>query len=937
MHYVRGALVFSLLILTAGPVGGLNWGRPLLGQDHPKEKLPVKVREVEGITEYHLENGTKLLLFPDISQPTVTVNMTVLVGSRHEGYGEAGMAHLLEHMLFKGTPTHPNIPKVLQDRGAQFNGTTWVDRTNYYETLPATDDNLEFAIRLEADRLVNSFVRGEDLQSEMTVVRNEFERGENSPSRVLMQRIQGAAYEWHNYGKSTIGNRSDIERVPITNLRDFYRRHYQPDNVVLIIGGKFEPEKALALVSKYFGALPRPERDKNTTYTEEPPQDGERTVALRRVGEVAIVGVAYHIPAAAHPDFAAVNMLHVILGMEPSGRLYKALKEPNLASAVSAYAFPHHDPGLLMADAEFSDESKIEEVRQLLLKTIEEIGATGVTDDELNRARDELVKQREDINSNITRFVRELSEWSARGDWRLFFLHRDRIEKVTAEDVKRVAAQYLRRNNRTVGLFIPTKEAERVAVASTPDVEQMVKDYRGREALAQAEAFDPTPENIDRRTIRATLPSGLKLAMLPKGTRGNVVQLRLALRYGNEGSLNGMQTAAELMPYLMTRGVKNMDITQLTDELTKYRADLSGSGMRGLATFSVKTKREHLLPVLDILRQVLREPTFPASELELYRRQMLDSMESQLVEPQALAGNQLGRTLAPHDPDDIRYRPTLKEQMDRISEVKLDQIKQLYREFLGSEHAELAIVGDFDPEEVKQALTELTKDWKSEKSFARIDDDANAKVPGGSSEIVTPDKANAVYLAGMRFRMRDDHPDFPALTIGNFILGGGSLSSRLGDRVRQQEGLSYGVGSMLRSHPIDENTQFMVFAITNPQNRDRLVKVIQEELKKIVEVGITQEELERAKKGYLESLKVGRTTDPGLLGLLSDGLFTDRTMEFHAAREAMIAKLTVEQVNQVLRKYLDLKRLYVVTAGDFRAAPAKDGEAKKETEAKSGS
>src|SRR5882724_11455031 len=200
-------------------------------------EAPKKTASVEGITEYHLDNGLRLLLFPDSSQSKVTVNMTVLVGSRQEGYGETGMAHLLEHMVFKGTPDHPNIPKALQDHGAQFNGSTSVDRVNYFETLAASDENLEFAIALEADRLMNSFIRKSDLDSEMTVVRNEFERGENSPGRVLSERIEAAAYDWHNYGKSTIGNRTDIERVPIENLQGFYKKFYQPDNVVLIVAG----------------------------------------------------------------------------------------------------------------------------------------------------------------------------------------------------------------------------------------------------------------------------------------------------------------------------------------------------------------------------------------------------------------------------------------------------------------------------------------------------------------------------------------------------------------------------------------------------------------------------------------------------------------------------------------------------------------------------
>ncbi|MEO2035874.1 MAG: pitrilysin family protein, partial [Planctomycetaceae bacterium] len=212
--------------------------------------MPQPVRSIEGITEYQLENGLQILLLPDVSRPTVTVNLTVLVGSRNEGYGEAGMAHLLEHMLFRGTPTHDDIPRLLKERGAEFNGTTWLDRTNYYETMPASEKNLEFALALEADRMINSSILKEDLDAEMTVVRNEFERGENSPFRVLMQRMMGAAFEWHNYGKSTIGNRADIERVPVENLREFYRRFYQPDNAVLVIAGQFDAEQALKLTTQ---------------------------------------------------------------------------------------------------------------------------------------------------------------------------------------------------------------------------------------------------------------------------------------------------------------------------------------------------------------------------------------------------------------------------------------------------------------------------------------------------------------------------------------------------------------------------------------------------------------------------------------------------------------------------------------------------------------
>ena len=284
----------------------------------------VKETEVEGITEYNLENGVKLLLFPDNSKPQFTMNMTVMVGSRHEGYGESGMAHLLEHMLFRGSDLHPDIPKLLKDRGVlNMNGTTSIDRTNYFETLPATDENLKFAIEMEADRLINSWIRADHLEKEMTVVRSEFERSENSPQSILYQRLMTAAYQWHNYGKSTIGNRSDIMRVPADNLRVFYKKYYQPDNITLVIAGKFDEARALELIEKNFGSIPRPKRELPKTYTEEPAQDGERNIVLRRAGDVQLVGTAYHIPSASDPEYAPAQVLASVLSNTPTGPLYK--------------------------------------------------------------------------------------------------------------------------------------------------------------------------------------------------------------------------------------------------------------------------------------------------------------------------------------------------------------------------------------------------------------------------------------------------------------------------------------------------------------------------------------------------------------------------------------------------------------------------------------
>ena len=394
MNRCRAAFFSLFLLLTVG-IAVSVFPAVAVGQAPAQSAdstaLAKKITTVEGISEFRLGNGVRILLFPDSSSPKVTVNCTVLVGSRHEGYGETGMAHLLEHMLFKGTRLYPkptDIPTAMKNRGATFNASTGDDRTNYYEILNASDDNLEFAIRLEADRLVNSFIRREDLASEMTVVRNEFEQGENDPQTVLFQRMFGVAYEWHNYGKSTIGNRRDIERVPIEKLQAFYRNYYQPDNIVLIAAGNFKEEKALALITKYFGALKKPQRELSNTYTEEPAQDGERSVVLRRVGAVGMVGAVYHVPAAAHPDCAALYVLNQVLSAQPSGRLYKDLVEQNKKfSSVYAGAQPMNDPGVFIVLGAVEGKTPVESARDALLQAIDRVRKSEIRGEEVDRAK----------------------------------------------------------------------------------------------------------------------------------------------------------------------------------------------------------------------------------------------------------------------------------------------------------------------------------------------------------------------------------------------------------------------------------------------------------------------------------------------------------------------------------------------------------------------
>lgn len=879
---------------------------------------PEKLVSIEGITEYRLDNGLRILLFPDPATANVTVNLTVFVGSRHEGYGETGMAHLLEHMVFKGTPTHPNVPKVLQEHGAVYNGTTWVDRTNYFETMSGTDANLEFALKLEADRLVNSLVRREDLVSEMTVVRNEFERGENDPGNILSQRMMAVAYEWHNYGKSTIGNRSDIERVPIENLQAFYRRFYQPDNAMVIVAGKFDEKKALEWIDKYFGAIKKPARKLDTTYTEEPAQDGERTVVLRRVGKVGMVGALYHVPAGSHEDFAAVQMLNSILTSEPSGRIYQALVPTKKANSVSGASFAWHDPGVLEINAEVDPAKSVDDVRDTMIGILEKLANEKISTEEVERAKARFKRDRDQLFNRTDRLAVNLSEWAALGDWRLFFLHRDRVAKVTPADVQRVAGKYLLASNRTVGIFIPTQGPQRATIPPAPDVVALVKDYKSTETSTQGEVFDPSPENIEKRVQRNDEKAAPRLATLQKKNRGETISVQVTLRFGNEKSLAGQNVAAQFLGPLMSRGTKTMTRQQIQDELAKLGARLSANSNVGALNFSIETNQKNFAKTMEVLAVILASPSFPAEEFDILKRENLDQLKKAQAEPTMLAFRSLQRQLSPYPKDDVRYLATLEEQIARVESATLDQIKDLYAKQVGWSQATVVVVGDAPGQGIDPKLAETLKSLKADVSYQRITRPARTDIAASKEVILTPDKANAFFIAGHNLGITDSDPDYAALVLGNYIFGGSTLSSRLGDRVRQKEGLSYGAVSIFSADAQDKAGRFIFYAICNPANIDKVEKASLEELERFLKDGITQAELDAAKKGFLDQRKVRRANDTALASMLDDGLQIGRTLAFEAELEKKLAGLTVEQVNAAVKKHFDPKKLIMIRAGDFK-------------------
>ncbi len=896
----------------------LLWAGSALAQAPALPSGVQRVTSVEGITEYRLANGLRALLFPDPTKTTITVNIAYLVGSRHENYGETGMAHIIEHLVSYGSPKHPDAKQEQQERGARRNATTSFDRTTYYESFPASDANLEWALDLEADRMVNAFVEKKILDTQMSVVRNEFEAGENSPAGVLMRRVLSTAYLWHNYANTAIGERSDIEKVPIERLQAFYKTYYRPDNAVLVVAGKFDEAQAAKLLAAKFGGIPRPAAPIPQTYTIEPVQDGERAVTLRRVGDLQELCVAYHIPAAAHPDVASLDLLARVLTASPAGRLYKALVETKKAASVAGFNFQQREPGVAMYRASVRKEASLEEARATLLRILDGVAAEPVTKEEVERARTEIVRQTELSLNNSEAVGMALGEFAASGDWRLLFLHRDRVRQASVEDVQRVARTYLTASNRTVGVFIPEAQPLRAEIPATPDLTALLKDYKGEVAVAAGEAFDPSPANIDQRTIRAQLPSGLKLALLAKKTRGETVTGGLRLRYGDENSLKNRNTEAGAVRTMLMRGTTKRTRQQITDEMNRLKARVNVGGGAGFTEVSLETVRASLPAVLQLVTEILREPSFPADEFEQSRQVGLSRAESIRSEPQIMAGVALARHMNPFPKGDVRYVTTAEEDIELIKSLTLDAVRQFHREFYGASEGELSLIGDFDAAEVQKLAASLLGNWKSPKPYAEIRR-PHQKVAAARQSLEAPDKANAVFNAGLRLELGDEDKDYPALVLGNYILGGHS-SSRLYARIRGKEGLSYGVGSQLVGPARDRGGQFMVFAICAPQNAPKVEAAFREELERALKDGFTAEEVASAKSGWSKGRQVSRGQDGEVVSRLRSHAQYGRTMAFDADLEKKIEALTPEEITAAFRRYIDPAQISIARAGDFKKA-----------------
>ncbi|HEV7914703.1 MAG TPA: insulinase family protein, partial [Albitalea sp.] len=644
-------------------------------------------------------------------------------------------------------------------------------------------------------------------------------------------------------------------------------------------------------------------------------QDGERSIVVRRVGGTPIFFAAYHVPAGPDPDYAAVELLQVVMGDTPSGRLHKRLTEKQLAATTYAFANPLAEPGFVIFGAQLAPGQDPDKARAELLATLESTAAEPVSEAELQRAKDKWLKGWELSFTNPEAVGLSLSESIAQGDWRLFFLLRDRVREARLADVQRVATQYLLNTNRTLGTYQPTDKPQRPPSPAQVKVAEQLKDFKPQVAAASVEAFEATPANIDRRTQRFTT-GGVQAALLPKGTRGGAVNAVLTLRFGDEKSLFGQGEVPDSVAALLDKGTRTMTREQFQDRLDQLKTELGVTPGIGQVSVHLVSRRDTLPAAIALVGEMLRTPAFPADALDEVKRQALAGIERQRKEPEAVAENAVSRVGNPYPRGDVRHGRTFDEVVTDVNAVTIDQVRAFHGRFYGAKRAQFSAVGDMDAAAVRQAVEKAFGDWNAGVTYVRVPMPL-VPIPPQRLVLAVPDNQNATMLAKLDVPLSDNDDDYPALMMANHLLGSGG-SSRLWRRIREGEGLSYDVRSGIQWDNVEPHSEWISSAIFAPQNQPKVESAFKDELARALKDGFTAQELAEGQRGLLNRRRLSRAQDASVAGLMAVNLYLGRTFAKSAQVDAALEKLTLADVNAALRKYLKPEQLVSAFAGDFK-------------------
>lgn len=864
-------------------------------------------KEVGGIKEFTMtSNGLTVLIKEDKTAPVATFMVTYRVGSVNEATGHTGATHLLEHLMFKGSKNYKNgkADVILDSIGARTNATTWTDRTNYFGTLPS--NHLETIIKIEADRMRGAIIVEEDRQSEMTVVRNEFERGENSPQRVLDQHIWSMAFQAHPYHHSTIGWKSDIENMPIEKLKEFYDIYYWPNNATVSIVGDVDTKEGLALVKKYFGKIRRSKHEIPTVYTTEPEQEGQRRVVLNRAGQQGVVGVAFKSPPAADKDMAPMIVLGQILDSGKNSRFYKQITDKGLVTSISASPSKFKYEGLFEIYASLTPGTKHEKVEELILEVLEEVKDSGVKEKELQKAKTKLITSRLFSQDGSYAIASGLNEAIASGDWTLYTSYEEKIKKVTLADIKRVANKYLVTQKSTVGYFIPevSTGGGLLKGASAHRHHNGPYYFKKEEDLKEAGGFFQKGVEFSEPT------EGVFLYTLKRGK--GVVTLNGSM-LGGYNYAEQKQQVPSLVVSMLDQGTTNKTKFQISDELESVGARLDFGSGPSRVSFSAKFLSKDTDRVLGLMAEQLQSPSFNEEEFKKVKKRREASLKRA---KESTWNNAFDDFLLSVYGDKHQNTPTDPEKaIKELDKIDIEDLKAFHKKNYGRGSMFIVAVGDVSHESLSKKIKKEFGGWKKS-PLVETPENRTGTPTKKVNYISMKDKTSSDLLYGIALDINEDSPEFLPLSVATRVLGG-SFTARLMRKVRVEDGLTYGVYSSITGTTNKSPGAWIAYGTYSPD----LLKKGEVSMEGVIEMwidsGITKEELSNMKSTIIGSTQVGYDTTSGISRAILSSVVNKGGVKYLDEYANKIESITLEEVNKAIKKHIKFNLLYKVAAGSI--------------------
>ena len=889
--YSQFYLLFAFLFLST----------PWAFADTGVAKSSVVQVSAGGMSAYTLANGFKIILIPFPTASNVRVELLVKTGSKLEGYGETGMAHLLEHMLFKGAGSRKNIKEDLTALGASWNGTTNADRTNYFETLSSDPEKLDEVIRLEADRFIHAKFTKADLDSEMTVVRNELENSERNPSRLVMDALARNTFIWHGYSRSTIGARTDIENTSYEALRAFHRKHYRPDNAALIVSGNFDVQRVVALATKLFSAAKNPSTAKPRNWTFDSPQAlTQRSELYASVG-TTVVASAWKLPGLSERDAHALDLAVTAVCDADWGSLRKELvTNRGLAVTASCSTSTGADYSRLMAFAKAGQDADAQTLSNELIRHIQDMANKGVTQEQLERARLSEINQIERAFDSHESIARIVSQYEVAGDWRLMFWVRDVVKSLQLEEANAALKKWVVATNRSDVLLRHTEATSPLVITPPALASTRVEGKSWPSIFSDA---DPAPKSLVElsKSTRSFVLDGEKASasLIRRKTQGDKVWLVLENDYGTAETLSHRKNACTAASYLM--GFGGGGLTR--DVLSRRMEELKATWNLRLSGMSMEVPRKNLDKVFEILFSVWSEPLLPLNEFESYKSGLLASYESQLKSPVALADNAT-RLRFDNFPKGHWSKPkTYEEQIADAKSLSYEDVQRCVKDFAKISHARVGVVGNLHEQDiralwVKAALT------NSEMKYRRIaDPTAPTKVDTALIRVDKPDTPNARVLGVAVVALSRQSKEFPALQLAVEVMGG-NASSLIWKELREKDGLAYSTGMQVSGSMMDDRTTIQLYATSASAQADKAMEKLKMVLQRVLDEGLSDADIARAKKTWVERRKAFLGRESNFASTLADALLDGYDFLARAKFDESIEQVTAKQATDVLRKYL---------------------------------